>query len=190
MISFAGFGELGYEEEGVVERIVRDVVRGWLAEDLIVQSGTLLRAGGQDGIARVHEVARAMGMTTSGIHPGIALGFAATHHVSPYEDHVYFVEDASWGGFVDAGRTLSPTLEVILDVSDELVVVGGGKHAADELAAFLRCGKKVRYFPAEMNHRATREWCERSGVSITDYRGAAHEVWVTMGRSGSGPPAC
>ena len=181
VISFAGFGELGYEEEDVVECIVRDVLRHWKTGELIVNSGTLLRVDGLDGIARVHAVANAAGFMTSGIHPSVALDFAATHRVSPYEQHVFFVDDSSWGGFIGPAGELSPTLEIILEVSDELVVVGGGKHAADELAAFIRSGKKTRYFPAEMNHRTTEDWCMRSGASITDFRGAAREVWSAMG---------
>ena len=186
VISFAGFGELGYQDDGVVEPIVNEVLRFWRPGELIVNSGTLLRVGGLDGIARVHEIADIAGVLTSGIHPGVALNFAATHLVSPFERHAFFVDDSTWGGFIDPEGGLSSTLEVTLEVSDELVVVGGGKHAADELAAFIRSGKKVRYFPAEMNHRAAEDWCARSGVSITDYRGAAREVWVAMGMGQSG----
>ena len=179
VVSFAGFGELGYEEEGIVERIVPQVVGGRAPRDVIVNCGTLLRAGGQDGIGRVYAVASRLGIDTSGIHPGVALNFADTHYVSPYEDHAFFVDDASWGGFLDDGR-VSPTLQVILDVSDELVVIGGGKHAADELRAFHERGRHVRYFPAEMHARTTREWCARAGVEIGDLRGAAFAVWRSL----------
>ncbi len=176
VISFAGSGELGYQEEEVVERVAGEVLAEWSPKQALVNSGTLLRAGGEDGIARIYAVARASGFETAGVHPSVALDFAGTHTVSPHEEHVFFVEDASWGGFVD-GRRLSPTLRTLLDVSDELVVVGGGKHAADELTAFLRQGKKVRYFAAEMNHRATWEWCAGAGAEIRDLRGEAHRVW-------------
>lgn len=177
VILFAGFGELGYQEEGVVERIAQEVLGSWPPDKAVVACGTLLRRGGHDGIARVYAVAKTLGFETSGIHPSIALEFSATHQVSPHEDHVFFVEDATWGGFLDGGRRLSPTLHTILEVSDELVVIGGGKHAADELAAFLAQDKKVRFFAAEMNHQMAREWCVRAGVEISDFRGAAHEVW-------------
>lgn len=179
VVSFAGFGELGYQEDGIVERIVREVVGGRAPGELIVNCGTLLRAGGQDGIARAYSVAKSLGIETTGIHPGVALDFAETHHVSPDENSVFFVDDATWGGFLDEGR-VSPTLQVILDVSDELVVIGGGKHAADELRAFHQLGKKVSYFPADMNERTTMEWCRRSGVEIGDRRGAAFAAWRSL----------
>jgi len=182
VVSFAGFGELGYEDPTVLVRVVQEVLDPWRSQDVLVNSGTLLRVGGEDGIAEIYALAKARDVETSGIHPSVALRFADTHRVSPYADHVFFVDDPTWGGFVDRQAKPSPTLQVILDVSDELVVVGGGKHAADELTAFLRQGKRVRYFPAEMNHRATREWCRRANVTITDFRGAAHQVWHVMGR--------
>jgi hypothetical protein len=59
-------------------------------------------------------------------------------------------------------------------------VIGGGKHAADELGAFCERGKKVSYFPAEMNRRSAMEWCSRTGVEIGDLRGAAFAVWRSL----------
>lgn len=177
VITFAGFGELGYQEEGVVERIAADMLATSRRRAPLVNSGTLLRRDGEDGIAAVYEVARAAGIETAGIHPGIALDFADTHTVSPHEDHPFFVADRTWGGLLDDGRP-SPTLELLLAVSDELVVIGGGKHAGDELGAFLARGKPTRYFPAEMNHRATRAWCREAGLDRPlDLRGAAHRIW-------------
>ena len=180
VISFAGFGELGYQDPGIVERSIKEVLAPWPPGNVLVNSGTLLRQDGEDGIALVYSLAKELGIETSGIHPGVALEFADTHRVSPLCDQAFFVEDRSWGGFLDGEESLSPTLGLILEVSDELVVIGGGKHAADELAAFARHGKRVRYFPAEMNHRVTREWCRRGGADITDFRGAAHQVWRAL----------
>ena len=188
VISFAGFGELGYEEDGVVEAVVREVVSGLVPEQIIVNCGTLLRVGGEDGIARVYRVAKSLGIETSGIHPGVALAVAATHAVSPDEDHAFFVDDPTWGGFVEGGGEASPTLQTILDVTDELIVIGGGKHAADELRAFWQHGKPVRYVPAEMNRRATREWCARAGVEIADFRGAAYEAWLAVTQAAPASP--
>lgn len=180
VITFAGFGELGYEHDDVVQHIVKAILGDYEPGEAMANSGTLLRQGGEDGIARMYTVARRLGFSTAGIHPGVALDFATTHMVSPDEEHVFFVEDSSWGGFLDDGRTPSPTLRTLLEVSDELVVIGGGKHAADELAAFHAVGKDLRYFPAEMNRAATQTWASHAGVEIADYWGAAHAVWLEL----------
>jgi hypothetical protein len=179
VIAFAGFGELGYEDPGIVDRVVRGVLEPWKRDQVLVTSGTLRRANGHDGIAEVYEIAQRLGFETAGIHPSVALDFAETHYVSAACEHVFWVDDPSWGGY-SGNKDLSPTLRAVLDVADELVVIGGGKHAADELEAFLAHGKKVRYFAAEMNHEFTDGWCHRSGVRITDYRGAAHSVWTRV----------
>lgn len=180
VIEFAGFGEFGYDDPGTVERVVRRVLAPWPADRVMVACSTLLRAGGQDGIAGVYPVAGQLGFETVGIHPSVALASAATHPVSPHCQRAFFVEDASWGGFVEGTRDPSPSLRLILEVSDELVVVGGGKHAADELEAFVAHGKSVTYVPALMNRRVTDEWCRRTGSRIVDYRGAAFAVWMSQ----------
>lgn len=177
VLYFAGYGELGYQDQSSFRSIARDVLGESGRDDVLVLAGTLLREGGHDGVAEVFAIAREMGIETSGIHPSAAMGFAETHRVSPHCDHVFFVEDATWGGFLEGSGEPSPTLRLHLEVSDEAIVIGGGKHAADELRAFSTAGKPVRYFAAEMNHAFARGWAERAGVSISDMRGAALQVW-------------
>jgi len=189
VVYFAGYGELGYEEAGCVRRVASGILTGRPAAGLLVLGGTLLRAGGHDGVAEVYAVARDLGIETAGIHPSIAVRFADTHRVSPDCDHVFFVDDATWGGSLDGTDRPSPTLQLHLAVADEAVFIGGGKHAADELRAFVAAGKPVRYFPADMNHAATREWCQRDGAEIRDYRGAAHAAWEEVRRSATGHEA-
>jgi hypothetical protein len=182
VLSFAGFGELGYEDIDFVEGIIRDELGRWKPDEILVNSGTLLRVGGQEGIAMVYRLAKELGIETCGIHPSICFQWADTHPVSAFADHVYFVEDATWGGYVDDHFQPSPTLKVLLQVTDELIVIGGGKHAADELAAFLQNGKCVKYFPAQMNRQVTLDWCAKSGVDIPDLNGAAHKVWFSKSK--------
>jgi hypothetical protein len=141
----------------------------------------LLRVGGQAGITLAHQVAKRLGVQTSGIHPSIAMRFHSTHRVSTFCDQAFFVEDDGWGGFTDSGDH-SPTLGMHLEVSDEIIVIGGGWHAAHELKAFFDMGKRVRYVPAVMNRNAARNWCRRAGIEILDPRGAALETWEGLAR--------
>jgi hypothetical protein len=178
VISFAGFGELGYEDESFVQAVIRNELCRRKADEILVNSGTLLRVGGEEGIAQVYRLAKELGIETCGIHPSVAFKWADTHPVSPFADHIFFVEDESWGGFLNDGVEPSPTLQVLLSITDELIVIGGGKHAADELKAFLQNKKLVKYFPAQMNHQVTKNWCAASGVDIYNLNGAAHTVWL------------
>jgi hypothetical protein len=186
---FAGYGELGYEDRGRLRDLAREVLGAWDPAAVLVHAGTLLRVGGHDGIAEIYRIAKDLGIETSGIHPSVAMELADTHRVSPHCDHVFFVRDETWGGFVEGSDRPSPTLGLHLDVSDELVVIGGGKYAADELRAFARFGKPVRYFPAEMNYAFTRSWTERAGVAIADMRGAARSAWEELCPAGAPDPA-
>lgn len=175
VIYFAGYGELGYEDKSVVERVVEDVLKDWPRSQIFAHGGTLLRVDGEDGISLAHQIAKRLGVATTGIHPSVATRFHETHRVSTFCDHSFFVEDEGWGGSSDSGH--SPTLRLHLDVSDEIVVIGGGWHAAHELKAFFNSGKRVRYFPAAMNVDAAQSWCLRFGIEMLDHRGAALEAW-------------
>lgn len=180
VIYFAGYGELGYEEKPCVRRVALQVLADWPPAKVIVHAGTMLRRDGHDGIAEIYAVARELGIETTGIHPSAAFEFAETHRVSPHCDHVFFVADHTWGGFLPDGARLSATLQLHLAVSHEMVAIGGGKHAAEELRAFVEHGKPVRFFPADMHHAASRQWAAGAGVRLDDPRGAAHLVWEML----------
>ena len=182
VIYFAGYGELGYQDDDCVGRIVRHILKDIPVSSALVHCGTLLRINGLDGIADVYVIAKELGFETTGIHPSIAKEFADTHRVSPYCDHVFFVPDDTWGGFIHDTQALSPTLRLHLAVSDEIVIIGGGKHAADEMTAFARAAKVIRYFPAEMNASASQGWCEKAGIDVLDVRGAAQAAWDQLRR--------
>jgi len=51
VVHFAGYGELGYQDPTVVERVVAEVLGERPAAEVFAHGGTLLRAGGQDGSA-------------------------------------------------------------------------------------------------------------------------------------------
>jgi len=164
-----------------VRTVARQILEHWPPADIIAMTGTLIRVGGNDGIADVYQVAKDLGVRTAGIHPSVARQFALTHRVSPDCDAVFFVDDETWGGYAN-GTEPSSTLRVHLAVADELVVIGGGKHAADELRAFHDHGRPIRYFAADMNSVTAIEWCRRAGVEIPDFRGAARHTWDDLAR--------
>ena len=182
VVTFGGFGELGYEdEEHVLDLCARELDR-LEPEQTIVNTGTLLTEGFQAGIAMIYPLARRRGFFTTGIHPSVALTHPKRHTIAPGVDRVFFVRDESWGGVRNDGSP-SNTLRTLLMLSDEFIVMGGGEHTAQELRAFLHAGKPVRFHQASMHTRTADDWCKSSGAVISDYRGSAYHVWKSETRA-------
>lgn len=77
------------------------------------------------------------------------------------------------GGRLPGSTQLSPTSAAIVANSHEIVAIGGGEIARDELRAARRAGKRLSYFPADMNHRIAIDKAAASGQSApTDFGGA------------------
>ena len=102
---------------------------------------------------------------TSGIVSTQARDSNAT--LSPCVDHVFYVQDPSWGGFVEGSERLSPTSEAMVAVSDHLVAIGGGEVSRDELIAARRAGKNTTLHPGghESPHRAREGREEGTGAA-------------------------
>ena len=66
--------------------------------------------------------------------------------LSPYVDYVFYVEDATWGGFLKGTERLSPTSEAMVENRNIVIGIGGGEVSRDELVAARRSGKKVPLF--------------------------------------------
>ena len=125
------------------------------------------------GIGAVYELAKRRGFMTTGIvssqakEQGVAL--------SPCVDHVFYVQDTAWGGYLPGTTTLTPTSEAMVGVSHMLVAIGGGEVVRDELLAAGRLGKRASFTPADMNHRLALDKAASKGQPApTDFRGAAH----------------
>lgn len=176
VLTFGGYGELGYEDEGAALALCEQELRRCDPAATLVATGTLITRGYRPGIAIVYPLARALGFTTIGVHPSVALAAGDRHRLADAVDRAYFVEDATWGGCDAAGRP-SNTLRALLAVTDRFVAIGGGEHTAQELRAFLAAGTPVRFHPAPMHAETARRWRARGGAAITDYRGAAERAW-------------
>ena len=134
-------------------------------------SGTIFTTPGA-----VYEVAKLKGFTTSGIVSTQAN--KSNSSLSPCVDIVFYVKDATWGGFLSGFEKLSPTSKAMVDSSDVVIAIGGGEVAGDELTAAKRAGKSVQFIPADMNHRIAREKALKKGKpEPTDFRGAAVTIF-------------
>jgi hypothetical protein len=125
-----------------------------------------------DGIGAVYELAKRKGFMTSGIVSTQARESKAS--ISPCVDVVFFIKEATWGGFLEGTERLSPTSTAMVEVSDRLVAIGGGDVTRDELIAAKQAGKDVRFIAADMNHAIARERALKRGQPVpTDFRGTA-----------------
>ncbi len=171
VLTFVGYSGAGYEDEasmlGHAERI--------LAE--FDPAKTIINAGATpDGIGAVYKLAKQKGFMTIGIVSIQAKQYNA--ELSPYVDHVFYVEDSSWGGFIEKTEQLSPTSEAMVGNSDVIIGIGGGEVARDEMIVAKRMGKEVRFIPADMNHQKAIEKAQKKGLPVpTDFSGAADVVF-------------
>ena len=128
-----------------------------------------------DGIGAVYETAKRKGFLTAGIVSTQAKD--SKIKLSPCVDIVFYVKDATWGGFIPGTERLSPTSTAMVENSDVIIAIGGGEVSRDELIAAKRLGKKVQFIPADMNHEIARERARKRGQPApSDFGGAAATV--------------
>jgi hypothetical protein len=172
VLTFAGYSAAGYEDEAAMLAQAAAVLARHDPHTTLVNIGATA-----DGIGAVYTLARARGFETLGIvssrarDEGVAL--------APAVDQVFFVRDAGWGGIDAATGRLSPTSAAIVAASDEIVGIGGGDIARDEMRAARAAGKPVTFIAADMNHRiASDKAAARGAPPPTDFRGSAHAAFA------------
>jgi hypothetical protein len=143
VVTFTGFSGGDYESPEAVRRAICEQLARFPP-----QSTTVCAGGTAEGIGMVYLLARSRGFRTIGIISSIAQAAGAT--LSAEVEVVYVVKDDAWGGRV--GARLSPTSEAMVAACDEMVGIGGGPIARDELQEAQARGKPVTFVPAEMNH--------------------------------------
>ena len=165
VLTFLGYSAAEYEDR---EALLR---HAGAALELCAPATTVVNIGASAvGIGAVYQLARRRGFMTTGIISSQAQ--IERTQLSPDVDVVFFIEDQVWGGTLPGGD-LSPTSATIVAVSEQLVAIGGGTAARDELAEAVRRGKRATFIAADMNHAVARERCAARGLPApTDFRGA------------------
>jgi hypothetical protein len=171
VLTFTGYSGAEYEDKAAMLAQASNILDQFDPTKTIVNIGAT-----PEGIGAIYEVAKRQGFLTTGI-----VSTQAKEHnveVSPCVDIVFFVSDATWGGFIEGTDRLSPTSTAMVENSDLIVGIGGGEVARDEMVAAKRAGKQVRFVPADMNHQKAREKARQKGLPVpTDFRGAAAAVF-------------
>jgi hypothetical protein len=170
VLTFLGYSGAGYENQTAMLQHAEQVLGAYDPRKTIVNIGAT-----PEGIGAVYELAKRRGFVTTGIVSSQTKQYHA--QLSPYVDYVFYVEDATWGGFLKGTEKLSPTSAAMIENSDTVVAIGGGEVARDELLAARRAKKQVRFIPADMNHQKAREAARKRGLPEPDFRGAAHSAF-------------
>ena len=171
VLTFVGYSGAGYEDEASMRKQANRILSEFDPAKTIVNIGAT-----PDGIGAIYELAKRKGFLTTGIVSSQARQNKLK--LSPHVDQVFYVEDATWGGFVTGTKELSPTSKAIVANSDIMVGIGGGEVARDELVAAKRLGKQVRFIAADMDHQKARESARKKKLpEPTDFRGAANAVF-------------
>lgn len=167
VVTFIGYSDAGYEDQEAMLGIAKNVLMELDPEQTIVNIGAT-----RSGIGAVYGIANQMRFTTT----GIVSSQARKHDVelSPSVDHVFYVEDGTWGGFLGGSDELSPTSKAMVEASDLIVGIGGGEVGRDEMIVAKQRRKDVRFFPADMDHQRAIEKARKKGLPLpTNFRGAA-----------------
>ena len=170
-LTFMGFSGAEYEDPAAMLALAGRTLDKYSPQKTIVLIGAT-----REGIGAVYELAKSRGFATA----GIVSSQAKTNNVpfSACVDHVFVVEDATWGGLDPKTQRLSPTSVAMVENSDVMVAIGGGDVARDELTAGRRAGKPIEFHAADMNHKIAVERAKKRGEPVpTDFSGAAAAVF-------------
>lgn len=166
VLTFVGYSGADYEDPAAMRAVAEQVLA------MHDPATTLVNIGGTAvGIGAVYELAKRRGFATMGIVSTLARDSGET--LSRCVDWVFFVRDGSWGGRLAGSTQLAPTSAAIVANSHEIVAIGGGEVARDELRGARQSGKVLSFFPADMDHRIARDKALTKGQNApTDFRGA------------------
>ena len=167
VLTFAGYSGAEYEDRTAMLKRAGEILAKFDPKKTIVNIGAT-----PDGVGAVYTLAKEKRFVTTGIVSTQAKD--AKVKLSPCVDYVFYVKDATWGGFLEGTEKLSPTSTAMVENSEVMVGIGGGEVSRDELIAAKRQGKDVRFYPADMNHKlALDKAAKRGQPAPTDFRGAA-----------------
>jgi hypothetical protein len=156
-VTLLGYSGRGYDHPKQIQSLAYRILKGYAPAETIVNIGAT-----RGGIGRVYEVARHMGFHTTGIVSRLAIAEKA--RFSGAVDEIFVIPDDRWGGYLPGKKDLSPTSSLMVQVSEEMIAIGGGEITRDELEAGITAGKKYRYYRAKMARKSAENLAARSGL--------------------------
>lgn len=170
VLTLLGFST-SYESEDSLLQTVREILLGYSPETTLVNIGAT-----EGGIGAAYPVAKSLRFTTTGIVSTKALEDGAP--ISEAVDYVCFIADEQWGGKLPNSDELSPTSKAMVACSDVMIGVGGGEISRDEMMSAKEQGKRVHFYPTELNHADAIQHAKEAGLPYPKtFWGEAHEVF-------------
>ncbi|KAB8033529.1 hypothetical protein [Fluviispira multicolorata] len=164
VLTFIGYSSAEYENENAMLDIAQKIL---LQED---PKHTLISIGATpEGIGKVYSLAKEMNFETIGIVSSQAENDQVK--TSPLSDTVVYIKDNLWGGYLPNTQILSPTSDVVVNLSDKIIVIGGGGVGRDEMLYSYKIKKDIIFFPADLNHKISKSKNPQSN----DYSGDAYK---------------
>lgn len=168
VLTFVGYSGAEYEAADKMLDEARNILSQYSPRKTLVNIGAT-----PSGIGAIYEVAKKMGFATTGIVSTQAKKYQTP--LSPYVDRVFYIEDNTWGGFMQNTDTLSPTSQAMVQSSDIIVGIGGGEAARDEMLGAQRMDKQVIYIQANMNHQIAIDKARKKNTPVpNNFKGAAY----------------
>ena len=181
VLTFVGYSGAGYEDPGAMLAAAGEVLARHDPARTVVNIGAT-----EAGIGAVYALARQRGFHTIGIVSTLAR--EAGEALSPCVEQVFFVRDTQWGGRLPGSTQLSPASAAIVAHSAEIVAIGGGDIARDELRGARAAGVPVSFFAADMNHALARDKARAKGEpEPTDFGGSARMAFTAHRPTQVGP---
>lgn len=160
VLTFYGYSGMGYENEKSMLAIAQKILSEYSPENTIVNIGVT-----SSGIGAIYPLAKSMRFETAGIVTSLALEHpAGVAGISKEVDHICFVTDKQWGGNLPGTDQLSPTSKAMVECSDILVGIGGGRIVDDEMLAGKAQGKPIYFYPADKNHANAIRYAIKMGL--------------------------
>ncbi|MCB1859415.1 MAG: hypothetical protein KDI63_14140 [Gammaproteobacteria bacterium] len=171
VVTFVGYSGAEYENRTDMLEKASQILDEFNPSRVLINIGAT-----PEGIGAVYDLAKGKGFTTTGVVSTQAKKYGAK--LSDCVDYVFYIEDATWGGYIENSDTLSPTSTAMIENSDVLIGIGGGEVARDELIAAKRLGKIIRFIPADMDHRKALEKAKKKNIpEPKNFAGAADEIF-------------
>ncbi len=160
VLTICGNSGTSYEKYFLMLEKVKSILRRYSRYEYIINIGAT-----SQGIGGVYKIAKEMGFETMGIVSSELFRYPPAM-ISYYCDSVFFIPEMidSWGGYVEGTNNLTPTSETIINVSSELICIGGGVVASAELEQAILRKIKTSYIRATMS-----KFCaEKKNITFMD----------------------